>query len=154
MKTNHLTTKPCNIPHRSRQLNCWSPTCISSFACRRCCNDIFILCLTSGINGFGKANCNTRRETFMFWDLVRLKLQVWRWFVLRVKPCLHNIFFIVCQFSTQQFPKWYLPCVPLWTFRLTEWCYMIEIPSAIKYKFYRAMCTFRGTVVGCLSIIL
>ena len=35
-------------------------------------NYIFILDLTSGFNGFGKDNCKMRRESFKFWDFVRL----------------------------------------------------------------------------------
>ena len=37
---------------------------------------IFILDATPGFNGLGKDNCKTRRETFMFCDLVRLILEV------------------------------------------------------------------------------
>ena len=47
-------------------------------ACRRCTNYIFILDLTLGFNGLRKVNYKTRRETFKFWDLVRLTLEVWR----------------------------------------------------------------------------
>ena len=43
-------------------------------------NYIFILDLTSGFFGLGKDNCRTIRETFMFWDTVRLMLEVWRYF--------------------------------------------------------------------------
>ena len=31
-----------------------------------------------GFNGLGKDNCKTRRETFLFWDWVRLILENWR----------------------------------------------------------------------------
>ena len=41
-------------------------------------NYIFILDLTHGYHGLGIGNSKTRRETFMFWDLMRLILQVWR----------------------------------------------------------------------------
>ena len=44
------------------------------YACRRCCNFIFILDLISGFNGLGKDKCEAGRETFKFWDLVRLIL--------------------------------------------------------------------------------
>ena len=30
----------------------------------------------------GKDNCKTRRETFMFWDSVRLILENWRYFYI------------------------------------------------------------------------
>ena len=33
---------------------------------------------TFGLNGLGKDNCKTRRETFKFWNLVQLILEVWR----------------------------------------------------------------------------
>ena len=55
--------------------HCWSLRCIWSIACRRCYNHIFTLDLTPGFNGFGKDNCKTRRETFKFWDLMRLILE-------------------------------------------------------------------------------
>ena len=42
---------------------------------RRCSNYIFILHLTPGFIGLGKDNCKTRRETFKFWDLVRVILK-------------------------------------------------------------------------------
>ena len=35
-----------------------------------------ILDLTSGFNGLGKDNCKTRRESFKFWDLVWLILEI------------------------------------------------------------------------------
>ena len=35
--------------------------------------------LTPGFNGLGKDNSKTRRETFKFWDLVRLILEIWRY---------------------------------------------------------------------------
>ena len=47
-------------------------------ACRCCCNYILIIDLTPGFNGLDKDNCKTRRETFRFWYLVRLILEVWR----------------------------------------------------------------------------
>ena len=47
---------------------------------RRCSNYIFILNLTPGFNGLGKDNCKTRRETFMFWDWVRLILDNLRYY--------------------------------------------------------------------------
>ena len=48
-------------------------------ACRRCSNNIFILDLTPGFIELGKDNCKTKRETFRFWDLVRLILEILRY---------------------------------------------------------------------------
>ena len=61
-----------------RQLNCWSLRCSWSIACRRCSNYIFILCLTPGFSRLGKDKGKTRRESFRFWDLVRLILEILR----------------------------------------------------------------------------
>ena len=47
---------------------------------RRCSNYIFILDLAPGFNGLGKSNSNTRRETFKYWDLVHLILEI-LWYV-------------------------------------------------------------------------
>ena len=43
-----------------------------------CSNYIVVLDLTSGFNVLGKDNCKTKQETFKFWDLVWLTLEVWR----------------------------------------------------------------------------
>ena len=53
----------------------------ASIACRRCSNYIFILDLTLGFIGLGKDNCKTSRETFKFGDLVRLILEILRYWV-------------------------------------------------------------------------
>ena len=53
----------------------------SVIACRRCSNSIFILNLTPGVNGLGRDNYKTIRETFMFWDWVRLILENWRYII-------------------------------------------------------------------------
>ena len=45
-------------------------------------NYIFILDLTPGFNGLSKDNCKTRLETFKFWDLMRLILEVLGYFRL------------------------------------------------------------------------
>ena len=50
-----------------------------SIAWRRCSNYIFILGLTSGFKGLGKDSCNARQETFKFWDIVRLILEILRY---------------------------------------------------------------------------
>ena len=47
---------------------------------QRCSNYIFILDLTPGFNGLGKYNYKMRLETFKFWDLVQLILDVWWYF--------------------------------------------------------------------------
>ena len=52
-----------------------------------CSNYIFILDLTHAFNGLGKDNCKTRWETFKFWDLVWLILQVWQWASWVQLPC-------------------------------------------------------------------
>ena len=49
-----------------------------SIACRRCSNYIFILDLTPHFNGLGQNNWKARRETFMFWNLVRIILYILR----------------------------------------------------------------------------
>ena len=72
---------PSNLKYKShlgRQCTCWSLRCGWSIACQRCSNYIFILDKTPGFNGLGKDNCNMRRDTFMFWDLVHLILEVWQ----------------------------------------------------------------------------
>ena len=55
----------------------WSLRCSWSIACWRCSKYIFILCLTLDFNRLRKDNCKMRWETFKFWDLVRLILQIW-----------------------------------------------------------------------------
>ena len=57
---------------------CWLLRCSWSIACRRCSNYIFILDLTPGFNGLGKDTCKTRRESFKFWYLVCLILEILR----------------------------------------------------------------------------
>ena len=42
---------------------------------------IFILDWIPSFTGLGKDNCKKRRETFRFWDLVRLVLEVLRYFI-------------------------------------------------------------------------
>ena len=63
-------------PHLSRQLNCWSLRCSWSIACRRCSNYIFILDLTPDFKGLAKDDFKTRWESFKFWDLVLLILEI------------------------------------------------------------------------------
>ena len=59
----------------------WALRYSRSIACRRCSNYIFILDLTRGFNGLGKGNCKTRQESFRLCDLVRIILEVWRYYV-------------------------------------------------------------------------
>ena len=66
----------CYKAHFSRQLNCGSLRCSWSIACRHCSNYIFFLQLTLGLNILRKGNCKPKRETFKFWDLVRLILEI------------------------------------------------------------------------------
>ena len=62
--------------HLTWQLNCWPLRCSWSIACRHCSNYIFILHLTHGFNILRKDNWKPRRETFKFWDLVWLILEI------------------------------------------------------------------------------
>ena len=71
--------------HISRQ-NCWSLRCSWSIAYRRCSNYIFILDWTPGFNRLRKDNCKTRQESIKFWNLVRLILEISRWFTSLVMP--------------------------------------------------------------------
>ena len=66
--------------HLCGQLNCWTLRCSWSIACRHCSNYIFILNLIRGFNRLVKDDCKTRRETFKFWNLVRLQLEIW-WYI-------------------------------------------------------------------------
>ena len=50
-----------------------------SLACRRCSKYIFIVDLTPCFYGLGKDNCKARRETFKFWDLMPLMMEIWRY---------------------------------------------------------------------------
>ena len=55
----------------------YSVRVLVGIAFRHCSNYIFILDLTHGCNELGKNICKTRRVTFTFWDLERLKLEFW-----------------------------------------------------------------------------
>ena len=68
-----------------------SDACSWSIACRRCSNYIFIRDLTPGFNGLGNDNRKTGRESFKFWDLVRLILGILRYFFWN--PHMYNIHF-------------------------------------------------------------
>ena len=71
------------MSHLRRYSNCWSLRRYWSIACWRCSNCIFILDLTPGFSGLGRANCETRRESFKCCDLVRLIQEVWRYVKMR-----------------------------------------------------------------------
>ena len=58
-------------------MNCWSLRCSWSIACRRCFNYIFILHLTLGFIVLREGNCKQIWETFEYWDLVRLILEIY-----------------------------------------------------------------------------
>ena len=45
---------------------------------------MFISDLRPGFNGLGKNNYNARGETFKFWDLVWLILEIWRYMFLNI----------------------------------------------------------------------
>ena len=51
---------------------------IKIFACRRCFNYIFILDLTPSFNKLRKDKCKMKWDTYTFWNLVRLILEIWR----------------------------------------------------------------------------
>ena len=48
-------------------------------ACPSCSNYIFILDSTPGFSRLHKDNCKMRQETFKFWDLVHLILEIWQY---------------------------------------------------------------------------
>ena len=52
---------------------------VPSNICRRCSNCIFILYLTPGFNRLGKDKCKTRRESFEFYELVHIILEILRY---------------------------------------------------------------------------
>ena len=60
------------------QYKCWLLRYSWSIAYRRCSNYIFILDLTPGFNTLGRDNFKTRRGILKSWDLVSLRLEVWR----------------------------------------------------------------------------
>ena len=65
-------------PHLSRWWYCFSLRCSWSIACRCCSYYIFILDLTPGFKGLDRNDCKTRPETFKFWDLEWLILEIRR----------------------------------------------------------------------------
>ena len=88
---NHIL--PSNLlykTHLSRQVNCLSLRCSWSIACRRCSNYIFILDSTPGFIGLGRDNFKTRWESFKFWDLVPLVLEILQYNLLCVRCVLYS----------------------------------------------------------------
>ena len=75
--------KPLGAPASVKLVYYWSLRCSWSIACSRCSPTTHSF-LTHGFNGLDKS----RRETFKFWDLVLLILEVWR------KHVYHNRHFI------------------------------------------------------------
>ena len=57
--------------------------------CWRCSNYIFILDLTPGLKGLGKDDFKTRWESFKFWDLVRLILEILRYIQIGQTDPMH-----------------------------------------------------------------
>ena len=92
--------------HLSGQLNCWSLRCSWSIACRRCSNYILIIDLIPVFNGLSRDNGKTRQESFKFWDLVRLILEILRYHILPIisishhRPLLLNssVVNVICQY--------------------------------------------------------
>ena len=70
--------------------------CSWSIVYRRCPHYIFILDFTPGFDGLVKANCKTRRETFKFWNLMRLLIEMWR-YVIKHTVTMHQ--YLSWQFS-------------------------------------------------------
>ena len=62
-----------------RQTSNISRTLVGDEIVRRCSNCNSILDLTHVQNIMHKNNCKTRRETFKFWDLLRIILEIWRY---------------------------------------------------------------------------
>ena len=65
-------------------------------ASQHCFNYIFILDLIPSSNGLGKGNCKTKRESFKFWDLVQLILELSQQFAMLViilQPTLNFYFY-------------------------------------------------------------
>ena len=86
-----------------RQLNCWSLRCRCSIPYRPCSNYIFILHFKLGFNILRKGNCKPRRETFKFWDSVRLILEILRFLTLwQITDTMKII-----SFSNEQNVCWY-----------------------------------------------
>ena len=75
--------------------------CSWSVACWRCSNYIIIPNLTHGFNELGKDNFKARGETFMFWDLVHLVLEVWQY--ITILPATNVFLVSIC--NTTFIPK-------------------------------------------------
>ena len=84
--------------HPSWQLNCWLLRYSWSIACLRCFNYIFILNLTPHFSGLGKDDCKTRWESFKFWDLVLLMLEILRCILVK-------ILIQICNYTDENSPQ-------------------------------------------------
>ena len=80
-------------------------------ACRYCSNYIFTRNLIPSLNGLGKDNYITRRETFRSWDLVPLMLELRRYHLkehIRVFECNHiDIYIIDIKSVGRLNPHWF-----------------------------------------------
>ena len=92
-----------------------------AFVRSSCSNYIFILDLTPGSNGLGRDNCKTRRESFKFWGLVRLSLEVWQQSkssahstdtpnitITNTNRNINTITFIKMMFTSWSYAIWYV----------------------------------------------
>ena len=78
--------KPRIIYRKISNIRC---TSVGNVIVDHCSNYIFILDLTPGLNELGKDNCKTRQETFKFWDLVQLILDILRYVEHSLHHCHH-----------------------------------------------------------------
>ena len=77
-----------------------------------CSNYIFICDLTPDFNELDEGNCKPRRESFKFWDLVWLILEVWRYSVLLGFVCyiVSTLWVLVGSLHAFIHAKWRLFC--------------------------------------------
>ena len=59
---------------------------------------VIILDLTPDFNGLGEDNCRVKRETFQFWDLVNLILEVWQYMRGYLDSSFSNGHQVICPF--------------------------------------------------------
>ena len=123
-----VSLKPFIKTNLIMQWNSWSLRCSWSIAYRRYSNYIFTLDLTPGFNGLGKDNCKMIRETFKFWDLMSLLLQVWRYLLISAaykRPSCEYSFIITTQIIP--WPREIHAC------RCNEYAAIIDISSIVQY---------------------
>ena len=86
------TAKPLIKDAPWKAINYWPLRWSWSIACRRCSNYIFIFDSTPGFNTLHKDNYKTRREAFKCWVLVRVILEILRYFgIYCMWPHLHHL---------------------------------------------------------------